>query len=340
MAYTESSVTSLANALSVLDTFLSGQGWTTHYSVPNKEFAADKNPSGSDWITFAMQWDTNYAGVYQWHGNTYNSGANPYNQNNDSGSGYAGGTYTDANLDDQRRVNFTNVDYLWVFEDTNYWHAVIRRTGSPNIYEHFGAGLLDKFNDWVGGEYCYGHVPDATFTTTTAIRTSASMLLDGLSADESPSYTNMEERCATMHIDGMAEQTLAGEIWSVVMGNQNSANLGTDRAGNDRIHVLGGFRGGLLAPPFGQFAGTVARGLVPGYPIVLWYWNRTNGHVYGPLGQMPDVRGVSVKNYTAEQQITVGGDTWVVFPSHRRLDGAAASAAYTNLQGIAYKQVA
>lgn len=343
MAFTAQTTSSIADFFTKLDAFLSANGWTTHLATGSGEFAADKNPSGSTWITMACQWDTGtpqHAGIYQWHGQSYDTtgvtGTVPYDQTNDSGNGAA--STNNTTISGNRRVNLgtSGPEAFWCFEDTNYFHVVIRR--DTNVYEHFGAGLLTKYNDWVGGEYCYGQAPDATFNTNTAVRASSSYLLDGLSADQSPGYTNMEERCATMHIDGMAEQSLAGEIWGVVMGNQGAGNLGTDRAGNDRIHVAGGFRAGLFPSLYGQFAGTLQRGLVPLCPIVCSYWDRTADEVYGPLGIMPDTRAINLKNYASEQDIVVGSDTWTVFPVLRRTE-TTSSAGDTGYQGIAYKQV-
>ena len=344
MAFTSQDTSSLADAVSKLNTFLAANGWSTHHVPASGEFAAWKNPSGSIWITCALQWDTGtpqYCGVYQWHGQAYDTGGTtgtvPYDQTDDSGFGAA--STTNATLGGQRRVDMgsSGPEHIWVFEDTNYWHAVIRR--DTDIYEHFGSGYLTKYNDWTGGEYTYGHFQDNTFSSDTAIKGGTSILLDGLAVDTSPGATNMEERCATLHIEGMAEQTT--EIWGAVLGAQSSSLLGVARDASARIHILGGFRGGMLNFPmnFGQFPGTIQRGLVPMYPIVLGYWDRTANEVYGPLGVMPDVRGVSLRNYANESEITVGSDTWVVFPSRRRKDADTSGAGYTMLQGIAYKQV-
>ena len=344
MAFTSQATSSLADAVSKLNTFLAANGWSTHHVPASGEFAAWKNPSGSTWITCALQWDTGtpqHCGVYQWHGQAYDTGGTtgtvPYDQTDDSGFGAA--STTNATLAGQRRVNMgtSGPTHLWVFEDTNYWHAVILR--DSEFYEHFGSGVLTKYNDWTGGEYCYGHVHDTTFNSDTAIKGTSSILLDGLALDGT-GRLNMEEYAATLHIEGMAEQTT--EIWGVVMGSQASANLGVARDASARIHILGGFRGGMLNFPlsFGQFAGTTQRGLVPMYPIVLGYWDRTADEVYGPLGVMPDVRGISLKNFASESEVTVGSDTWVVFPSYRRKDVDTSGTGYSMLQGIAYKQVA
>ena len=339
MAFTYQTTVNLADLISKLNTFLLAQGWSTHHVPASGEFAAWKNPGGGvRWITLATQWDTgtpDVLGIYQWHGLAYNALSSPWAQNLDSGNGAA--STARANLLLERRVfTTTTPECFWCYEDDNYFHVIVRR--STDVYEHFGAGELVKYNDWTGGEYCYGHLFAGTVNAGCALQGNSSHLLDGIAVDMVAPYDNMELRVATLHIEGMAEQGV-NDIWGVVMGNQNAANLGVDRAANARIHINGGFRGGLFPPLFGQFAGTLQRGLVPLYPIVPVYWNRTTGHVYGPLGMMPDVRGVQIKNYASEQEIVVGADTWVVFPSYRRRDIPAATAGYSERQGIAYKQV-
>lgn len=342
MAFTHQTCSSIADMFTKIEAFLSGQGWSTHLATGSGEFAAWKNPSGSIWVTMACQWDTStprHVGVFQWHGQAYDTGGStgtvPYDQDDDSGNGSA--STSDSTLDDARHVDLGagGPTEFWVFEDTNYFHIVAKHT--TNRYMHFGSGYLTKFNDWTGGEYCYGQTVDETYNSDTAVRIAASYLLDGLSQRQSPGiFTGLENHCATLHIEGMDEQTT--EKWAVCMGNQPSANLGTARNSDARIHVSGGYRSGMFPPLLGQFAGTLGRGLVPLYPIIPFYWNRTNGDVYGPLGQMPDVRGVSIKNFSAEDEITIGSDTWVVFPSFRKTTGSTTGG--TNNQGIAYKQVA
>lgn len=344
MAFTNQLTTSTADFFSKLDTFLTANGWTVHRDAVAGEFAADKNPTGSVWVTFGAQWDTSnaqYVGIYQWHGQTYDTtgvtGSVPYDQDDDSGNGAA--STTNATLGGQRSVNFgatgTGVEEMWVFEDTNYFHCVIRR--DTNIYEHFGAGYLSKTNDWTGGEYCYGHRRDVTFSAGRGVeQRTAMILLDAITADDSgASFNNAEEWVATLHIEGMDDQTT--EKWGVVMGTtQPSANLGTARNADGRIHVLGGYRGSFLPSALGMYAGSIGRGLVPFVPVLVGHWNRTTNDIRWPLGQMEAVAMCSIRNFTAEQEVVVGGDTWVVFPAYQV--GASAAGQSRNL-AVAYKQV-
>lgn len=341
MAFTVQSTSGVADFVSKLNTFLSGQGWTTHHVPASGEFAAFKNPSGSVWITLASQWDTatpSSLGIYQWHGAAYSGASSPWNQTNDSGSGAA--STNNTTLSGQRNVNLTlggTIDKFWCFEDDNYFHVVVR-TGAQDRYQSFGAGYLTKYNDWTGGEYCFATAVDTAISSLTPTTPASSYLLDGISANNSPGFTNMDVRCATMHIEGMHNQGGTSK-WAVCMGNQLSTALGLDRAGVARIHVNGGFRSGLFAHQWGNFVGTFGRGLVPMYPILPVYWNRVTNNVEGPLGYMPDVRGINISQFLAEDEITVGSDTWVVFPIHRRQDSGG-TAGFTGVSGMAFKQVA
>jgi hypothetical protein len=54
---------------------------------------------------------------------------------------------------------------------------------------------------------------------------------------------------------------------------------------------------------------------------------------------MKDVRGVSIRNYVGGQELTVGADTWIVFPTREKWPGSGAYTAKSGFQGIAYKKI-
>lgn len=344
MSYTNQTTSSLADFISKLNTFLSGTpGWTTTHIPASGVFAARKTGAGFD-IGFASQWDTtspSNLGIYQWTGGAYNSGVNPWEQTNDSGNGAA--STTNATLDDARFANITNTPaQFWCFEDDNYFHCVVQLADAVN-YVHFGAGLLDKFNDWTGGEYVYGHRKDTAFSGAQVLTIgNTTIALDGLLVNTSPGLTTGAELyAATIHAEGLAGQG-GSEKWCVSMGGQSSANLGNDRQGSPqpRRHWLGGMRGGPWALNFGQFRGTLGRGLCPMYPVMSLYWRRSPDEVYGPMGQMKDVRGVNVRDFSAGDEVTVGSDVWTVFPTCRKsTSDSTVNAGESGYQGIAYKKV-
>jgi hypothetical protein len=339
-------VTSMANMISQLNTFLGGTpGWTTHHAPVSGEFAARKTGSGFD-VGFATQWDTtapDALGIYHFHGAVYNAGNSPWAQNDDSGNGAA--SSTNATIAGQRHAKITDTPImLWVFEDDDYFHAVVK--SNADNYVHFGAGVLDKFNDWAGGEYVYGHWQDTAYNTFQALRGDSTMLLDGLAVDMAVvGHYEQELWAATIHATGLANQPVGGK-YLVCMGAQASGSLGNDRqaAPTARRHMLGGYRAGPVAKSFGSFRGSKMRGLNPMYPVVQYYWDRFTGgadEMYGPMSQMKDVRGLNIREFTAGDEIVVGGDTWVVFPSAEKAISDSVSTMGSSLyQGIAYKKVA
>lgn len=343
MSYTNQTTTTVADLISKLNTFLSGTpGWTTHHSAANGEFAARKTGSGFD-IGFASQWSTatpNALGIYQWYNAAYNSGASPWAQTNDSGGGAA--STSNATLLTARRTLIgpsNNPLQFWCFEDDHYFHVVVQF--SATTYTHFGAGKIDKFNDWTGGEYVYGDLLGSLVNGNGSIvDASQTVLLHG-GLRNSGGFTTANGFAATMHIEGMDNQ-VAGGLYGVCMGNQASGSLGNDRqaAPKARLHILGGYGGGPLARVYSQYRGTLARAMNPLWPIVQFYWNRTTDNVY-PLGMMRDVRGVNIRDFEPGQEITIGGDVWVMFPQVKPTSDTVplGSPGQTGFQGIAYKKV-
>lgn len=343
MGFINESVSSMSDFISKLDTFLVSEGWTSD----------ELNLAGGEWaisrgtIFLQARWDTgtpNYLGIY--HSLGFISTATlPGNQTDDSGNGAISGT--DATLQTQRGTFITNtpVQY-WAFTSTgapHYFHIVVQQDSNPDFL-HFGSGLLDKIGDWTGGEYAYGHRQQTGFTNSVAILPGSSILLDGLSADAgAPQPSNMEEYVATVHVEGLPNQVGGGSgKWGVTMGNQGGANLGTDRAAVARNRLIGGFRGSMIARAFGRFAATGVEGLIPMYPIAVWYEDVTNVTVVLPvlmlLGYQQDVRGVSIENFVGGDIVDIGGDDWYLFPTQRKfISGALTNT--SGYQGIAYRRI-
>lgn len=342
MTYSSFVPANLDDIFGQLQTFLTTAGWTCNKGTSTGigYFSARKNSGASYDICFAAQWDTATpanVGIYQWFGAVYATGTAAGAQTNDSGNG-AVGTLNNTNFGTNRHVALTNTpSQAWFFEDDHYFHVVVETAGG--IYAHFGAGQLDKFNDWTGGEYVYGQRFSTSASSQQVSRT-ATFLLDGhLDNGVSPdTLTNSQLYAATVHVEGLGEQG-GTEKWMVCMGSQSSASLGNDRASVNRRHILGGHRNGWFASNFSKFRGTIGRAVVPMYPIVQFYLNRTTNNFMGPLGQMKDVRALNIRNFVEEEQITVGADTWVVFPLYRKAVTGSESSGYSGYAGVAYKKV-
>jgi len=335
MSYINEQVTSLQDFVTKLNTFLTGTpGWTQdQLDTGAGKWAIHKTGTGMN-LYISFRWDTsspNHLGIYQALG--YTGGNDPGNHPNDSGNGAISGT--DATIDNARNAKIGNspVQY-WCFEDDHYAHVVVET--AENYFCHFGFGFLDKLGDWTGGEYCYGFKFYDLNGTNVGIRGSNSILLDGLTRDSDPSgQVDRELFCGTVHAESLPNQAGAGK-WAVHMGDQSSSDLGTDRATNARIHFCGGFRGGPIARGFGRFGDNSEKALVTAYPLGSFYWDRTDNSARF-MGWVKDTRGVNIQHFVGGDEVTVGSDTWVLFPSYFKQTGLATGT--SAWQGIAYKKV-
>lgn len=342
MGFTKQLTSSFADFISKLNTFLSSEGWTTHHVPANGEFAARKTPpavTGNFDIAFALQWDTaipGNAGIYQ-HLGAYNNGLQPFDQADDSGNGEQSTTPTQ----DSRFIALgpTPTEF-WCFTDTSgtYFHVVVQ-TAVTDV-QHFGAGALDLYGDGdiTGGEYVYGQRVQFGFSIGSTLLGGATTLLDGLSVDGG-TPNDMETFVATVHLEDFPGM-VANQKWQVCMGGQGNANHGLDRASIFRGIMTGGFRAGPGVLNFGEFLGSTVGGLVPGYPVNVFYRETTASphRTHGPVGRQLDVRGVNITNFVIGDTVTIGSDTWHLFPTFRKfISGSKLDT--TGHQGIMYKEI-
>lgn len=308
--------------------------------------------SNTDDIQVAFQYDTggpNYLGCYQYNhasgaGNYDNARSGPWDQNNDSGNGAA--STSDATIDNERSVLISNTPIrYWAFCGRSpyvYAHIVVEE--STGKYSHFGWGELQKFNDWQGGAYCYGQRHQGTFTNSQAVLTGSTALLDGYAEDgSSPNPTNdMEQFLATINIESLPNQA-SGGMWAVVGGGGQS-DRGQDRQSNDGVGTdtdrelfVGGFRANEVARGWGWSVPNLAAGFVGAYPIACMYYDidDTPSQIYGPMGVMPDVYGVNIDQFSPGDEITIGSDTFVLFPTREK---AQSGTDVSRNQGIMYKK--
>lgn len=339
MAFTNQTTTTLADLISKLDTFLAAQGWTTNHTPANGEWAARKTAAGVD-VALATQWDTSTPGalgIYQHWGGAYNTGLSPWAQVGDSGNGKA--STSNATIITGRIANIGNTPLqFWCFEGDYYFHVEVEIASGQFV--RFGAGHLDKINDWTGGDYVYGHRQSGGGVRP-LLSGSSTSLLDG----QTWGVSGEELNCATVYLIGMLNQP-AGGIYGCVMGPQAAASIGNDRQGTPkaRVHLMGGFRSGPGVAAWGMFRGNTASGLLPGYPITIYHKDDLPGSptddIEGPLGRMPDVRGMNIKNYEGGDELTIGGDTWIIFPTFEKSTASGTVAGIlTGYQGLAHKKV-
>ena len=335
MAYETGSATDLDDLLSKLNTFATANGWTSdEFDTVNGDWALSKND-----VYVSARWDVTtvqHLALYQ--ALAFDGAATlPGDHTDDSGHGFnSNSSHVDTNLDNERHVAdigdgpFATYHFFENDASPAYIHIIVQV--SAGVFRHFGFGELDKIGDWTGGEYCYGHYMD-NLPNQTAVDPRTSMLFDGLNT-ENP--VNFGQRNATMHVEGLPGMG-GSDKWGCIFGSRTlSLASDTDGNGNSLTRLLGGFRGGPIARAWAEFDGSNSVGFVPMYPINVWHHEDSTSRIR-LLGSMADVRGVSLRNFEAEEEVTIGSDTWVLFPSGRKTADNVTNRTY--LQGIAYKKV-
>lgn len=250
----------------------------------------------------------------------------PHNQDDDSGEGD-----TTIPIDSGRRVNFLSTGpfttyYFFAGEgSTPYIHIAVEvDTGR---YRHFGFGNLIKFGGWTGGEYAYAHFWNP-IDEDNPLYTGHNFGLDNI-----PVANSM---AATLHIEDMPDQTV-DEKWALFKNGTTPA--GTDRAGEDRMVVLGGSRGGFWTYYLGWLEYSSPNAYKPLIPIPVIYLDKNAApDTWRWLGEWPDVMYVNMHAFTPAQEITVGTDTWTVFPWVRKQHLEVGTEESWNM-GIAYKKI-
>ncbi len=322
MGYENATATNIADLFTKLSTFAVANGWTQDHAAADRLFLTKST------VSVAFRWDAatpTCAGVYQ-HTAFIAAGTAPGNHTNDSGQGQVSGT--DATLLTGRRVTLVNSTMqYWFFEEDTYIHIVVE-TSVGTVYRHFGFGLLDKFGTWTGGEYSYAG--RTTGATNPQASTAYTELLDGFAGNNGSNLTTIQPFVACLHIEGAPGEGGASK-WGLLLGGAPTVN---DRGGNARVQIVGSYRGGPTTTPFGRYSGTVLQGLVPLVPQAIFYRHPTLSRVY-PLGVMKDVRQTNMKAFAAAQEVLIGSDTWVIFPSRSKGSGTDE----TQNQAVAYKKI-
>lgn len=318
MAYQTGTSTGTVDLMSKLSTFAVANGWT------EDEASAGRLALHKSNVYVSFRWNTTtpaFVGIYQALGWVVST--DPGNHTDDSGNG----AISDQNniLDNERHIALGTGAFpsYHFFEDDTYIHVVVE--SAADEFRHFGFGIITKIGDWTGGEYAYGMVMP-TVGVANPLKNTASHLLDGYLSD-----SNEREHAATLHVEGLPSEGGSSK-WGVVWAN--SGSQGTDRGANARVFIQGAYRGGPFARALGHFSAGSGSGLIPMYPLGVWYKTGSDVHL---LGFMPDVRGVTIEFFVGGDEVVIGGDTWVMFPA--AVKGNATDVGATKNQGIAYKKV-
>lgn len=340
MTHVTGTALDLEDLLSQLDTFATTThgGWLGYTTNPQTTDGWFELHKGN--LSMSIKYPTDAEGPPQHmsvhHATGFiNDATAPGAHTADSGSGFNTGTtgHTNANLLTERCVsqigNGPFPSFHFFADDVapnDYIHVVVEAT--TGMFRHLLFGELVKFGDnWVGGEYVCGHFQEQS-TSALATDTNTQVLMDGLGS------TGERLRAGTLRItSGLLNQSPA--VWGV-SAQVVSASLLNDTAGNIRRQLHGTYRAGMGPRGFGNAVGNSSSGIVGLVPIEVFYRDPNNVRCQ-LLGHLPDVRAFNTRNFEPNETITIGSDTWHLFPMSIRTTALIANR--SQFSGIAYRLV-
>ncbi|MCK5131694.1 MAG: hypothetical protein KAR40_06025 [Candidatus Sabulitectum sp.] len=340
MSYETGSASSMSDLMNKLQIFAVANGWTLdQYNVESGSSVDGKLSihKGSVYVHFLWNAnEANHIAMYQSLGYS-GTGVSQWLHTDDSGNGVTtlpGGTGwsdTVSTHDGYRFISsigvgpFTAYHFFQGNGTNEYIHVALEY--APFLYRNFGFGELEKAWDWTGGEYCYGHCQENSSPLIQEPLLSAN-------GDDSDS-----DRLATIHVEGLPNQPAAGK-WGIFI-EKSETSLGSpflDRAGENQVFFSGGSNGGPVGFLFNIVPGNSGDGFLPLTSNGIFYRDAVTApdNLYF-MGWQPDVKTLNMKNFSPGDEITVGSDTWMIFPYVRKQYTADLNES-RNL-GIAYKKI-
>jgi len=312
--------------MSKLNTFLTGTpGWTNNLFNATNRRAVWSKPTSPETMSrlIQVQWDnaSGYLGVAMI-------------------GGYVGDVvwtsqtaceFTSSTITSCRYCNIMTGPFpsYHFFEDDTYCHVVVEI--SSGLYRHFGFGNAFLLGDLKGGAYAYTHYWQQTASTIdNPTSTQHQAHFDGLNLSSTV-------RGAGLHVTGMTGLYDANTKYF-----RNYSGYTTPDDDGDAIGQLapGGWRGGAHVQ-FMANRSSDLNGFKPLIPIPLFYANTfVAPDTYALMGYVPDIRWINMYGLITAQEVTVGADTWVVFPITRKgNNGLSYDQEQSYNFGVAYKKV-
>lgn len=317
MAFEEGIATSQEDFADKLRAFALANSWT----IDNFDIVTDRLSISSGNIFAHLEWDnTNDIAVHQALGWIDASTAQG-SHTNDSGNG--GLTSSDRAINDVGNGPFTKHTFFAGSSPSTHLYAVLEY--APGQFRHFGAGIIEKFGDWTGGEFvcCSTWVAASANAQTSSLHC---VMMDG--------GCDNQTRSSTMHVEGLPDQPASGK-WGIFA---QSTGPGNDGDGNGRVNLVGGMRGGPYTRSMGAMPSSLTQGFIPLIRVPCFYRHTaTTPDQSRFLGYYPNIRTINMSAFQPGDNFTQGSDTWVVFPMIRR-QTVGGSEEQTGFGGIAYKK--
>lgn len=309
MAYQTGTSLTIEDLMQQLSTFLQANGWTEDFATTGDpgRIAYSKN---NIFVAFQYTEATDGGTLACYQSLSNDDSVNVFDSTGDSGAGVR--STSPSAFDTGRSCNLIagpHAAYHFFEQDSGpaYCHIVLEV--DTNRFRHFGFGELEKIGDWTGGEYCYGHFwAQAISQIDSPINAGHAFLLDGNSG------VSINGK-ATIHVEDQPE---SGTIWGAVGGRQPFP-MSNDPAGNPRLPVIGGSRGGIVAPVMSQFRSSQLTAFKPLLPQPVLVADTTGSpDTYRLLGTHPDSRIINIANLDPGEIFLVAGESWFAFPWVRK----------------------
>ena len=305
MAYQSGSSTGTTDLLDKLNTFAIANGWilnrrdATSLSISKGSVFQNLFEDGS---SIRLSASTGYSAGSVWN-------AQPGASGNEQNCNLLVGSLT--------KYHF--------FLDQNYIHTVIEI--NPGLFQHFLFGELEKSSAYTGGHYSlaeYEHAKSGADSTELFGSTSQSDSLTSgslsVSLDSLPSIwhslmfkTNVKNRRVKISCPFNGQY-------------RYDSYLNSDRMTYGYNYMVLEL---YLAQPntFNSLA----------LPIPLKFYIERNDYMYSPIGSMYDIGCINMTHFTPSEEITIGSDTWIVFPVRQK--NLSDTDVYSGFRGIMYKKI-
>lgn len=319
MAYETSTATTPDGLLDALRVFALAQGWTVNRWESQTNGYWLSLQKGTQYVNLQSDstWTT-LVGEIRMRGATgYDGGQAMENQP---------GMRTDTYFSNQTDLSGGSYIAYHFFAGDQFIHCVVEV--SSGRYCHFGFGILDKAGAYDGGEYHYAsrhyldhstisgdgysgnhHYPFANGTLGTHVR----FCENDLSGSDT-----FKDWATFLVSPASTTVSLSAACWQQGTGDHNYSNT---PQGINISRQPNFFNGVSVLIPF-----TVMCGRRDGQNSI--------------LGLPKEVRSINVKNFTPGQELTIGSDTWLIFPIKQKgLAIVGSTTPFSAFYGMAYKKV-
>lgn len=344
MAYQTGTASDQTDLMSKLSTFAQANGYTQdYYNGTNRHLSLSRS---TDNVYVSFAWDgVDHIQMYQALNYEAAHDEEPWDQDDDSGNGTnTPDTFPDRGRQVSKIGNGSFTAYHF-FAYTNPYNIHVVLEFSPGLYRHFGFGRIDKVGTWTGGAWCAGHLWNwAGFTAYGAYphpdHNGHTVLMDGALVPGTTYYGTYNNNAGgTLHCEGLPNQPSSSKWGHSLDKGTDDGDVGTDRASNPRVRIAGGCRKGMAITQFGAFLPDLSNGYVPIIPMEVFYHDGDDGEDGGYyLGRMHNIGHVHLEGIDPGQEITIGADTWIAFPTVRKSNIGGINQESEN-SGIIYKKV-